>query len=303
MLEQDPVDAELAALRERAAPLEAQAEELRGQVAKDQVEIDAALGEAVGRPGDRGGAAPDRALRPLRDAAGSPEGHRGGAPGRQPLRRLPSRALLGGGREDPRPSSRRGRHLRAVRPHPRPRLSGSAPAVLILVRHGESVANAQGLLLGRTDAELTETGRAQALAARALLDGPVAEVRSSPLRRARDTAALLGVGPAHRRRRAVDRGRLRRVRGPAPGRHPGRGVAALAARPRFPSRGRRDPGRGGPAHRRRLRGAVRRRRRRCPARRRRRGRGEPREPDQGGGGLGARDRRTCTGASTCAPPR
>jgi broad specificity phosphatase PhoE len=67
--------------------------------------------------------------------------------------------------------------------------------VLILVRHGESVANAQGLLLGRTDAELTETGRAQALAARALLDGPVAEVRSSPLRRARDTAALLASGP------------------------------------------------------------------------------------------------------------
>ena len=67
--------------------------------------------------------------------------------------------------------------------------------MLILVRHGESVANARGLLLGRTDAELTETGRAQALAARALLDGPVAEVRSSPLRRARDTAALLALGP------------------------------------------------------------------------------------------------------------
>ena len=124
MLEQDPIDAELAALRERAAPLEAQAEELRGQVAGDQVEIDAALGEAVGRPGGRGGAAADRALRPLRDAAGPPQGHRGGAPGGQPLRRLPSRAVLGGGREDPRPSSRRGGHLRAVRPHPRPRLRG-----------------------------------------------------------------------------------------------------------------------------------------------------------------------------------
>jgi alpha-ribazole phosphatase len=67
--------------------------------------------------------------------------------------------------------------------------------VLILVRHGESVANAQGLLLGRTDAELTETGRAQALAARALVYGPAAEVRSSPLRRARDTAELLALGP------------------------------------------------------------------------------------------------------------
>ncbi|HEY6472110.1 MAG TPA: histidine phosphatase family protein, partial [Acidimicrobiales bacterium] len=60
--------------------------------------------------------------------------------------------------------------------------------VLILVRHGESTANAQGLLLGRTDAELTENGRRQAAAARALVYDPVAEVRSSPLRRALDTA-------------------------------------------------------------------------------------------------------------------
>jgi len=67
--------------------------------------------------------------------------------------------------------------------------------VLILVRHGESVANAQGLLLGRTDAELTDAGRAQVLAARALVREPVAEVRTSPLRRARDTAALLDLGP------------------------------------------------------------------------------------------------------------
>jgi broad specificity phosphatase PhoE len=66
--------------------------------------------------------------------------------------------------------------------------------VLILVRHGESVANAQGLLLGRTDAELTDAGRAQAAAARALLRDPVAEVRASPLRRARDTAELLDLG-------------------------------------------------------------------------------------------------------------
>ena len=47
MLEQDPIDAELAALRERAAPLEAQATELRQQVAEGQVEIDAALAEAI----------------------------------------------------------------------------------------------------------------------------------------------------------------------------------------------------------------------------------------------------------------
>jgi len=68
--------------------------------------------------------------------------------------------------------------------------------VLILVRHGESVANAQGLLLGRTDVELTEAGRRQIAATRSLLSAPVAEVRTSPLRRARDTADLLALGPA-----------------------------------------------------------------------------------------------------------
>ncbi len=48
MLEQDPVDAELAGLDARAVPLGAQAEELRRRVAEGQAEIDAALGEAVG---------------------------------------------------------------------------------------------------------------------------------------------------------------------------------------------------------------------------------------------------------------
>ena len=66
--------------------------------------------------------------------------------------------------------------------------------MLILVRHGESVANAQGLLLGRTDAELTEAGRAQAAAVPMLFERPVVELRSSPLRRAVDTAELLGLG-------------------------------------------------------------------------------------------------------------
>ena len=66
--------------------------------------------------------------------------------------------------------------------------------MLILVRHGESVANAQGLLLGRTDAELTEAGRAQAAGVRRLLTARVAELRSSPLARARHTAAALGLG-------------------------------------------------------------------------------------------------------------
>jgi hypothetical protein len=47
MLDQDPIDAELAGLRARADPLEARANELRTHVAGDQAEIDAALGEAA----------------------------------------------------------------------------------------------------------------------------------------------------------------------------------------------------------------------------------------------------------------
>jgi probable phosphoglycerate mutase len=65
--------------------------------------------------------------------------------------------------------------------------------VLVLVRHGESTANAAGLLLGRTDAELTARGRAQAAALRPLL-GPVIRLVSSPLRRALDSAAALDAG-------------------------------------------------------------------------------------------------------------
>ncbi len=68
--------------------------------------------------------------------------------------------------------------------------------MLILVRHGESVANAQGLLLGRTDVELTERGRAQVTAARATR-ARARWPRCAPVRsaRARDTAALLDLGP------------------------------------------------------------------------------------------------------------
>jgi broad specificity phosphatase PhoE len=66
--------------------------------------------------------------------------------------------------------------------------------MLILVRHGESTANARGLLIGRTDAELTPKGRLQAASVRRLLHDPVRSLRVSPLRRALDTAALLDLG-------------------------------------------------------------------------------------------------------------
>jgi broad specificity phosphatase PhoE len=65
--------------------------------------------------------------------------------------------------------------------------------MLILVRHGESTGNADGLLLGRMDMPLTERGLAQA---RTLGPSVIGATRliSSPLSRARDTAEALGTG-------------------------------------------------------------------------------------------------------------
>jgi alpha-ribazole phosphatase len=64
--------------------------------------------------------------------------------------------------------------------------------VLILVRHGESAANAAGCLSGRAESPLTEHGRTQVAALAGLLDG-AGRLISSPLGRARDTAAALGL--------------------------------------------------------------------------------------------------------------
>ena len=47
MMDQDPIEAELAALQERATPLEQQADELRARLAAAQREIDDALAEAT----------------------------------------------------------------------------------------------------------------------------------------------------------------------------------------------------------------------------------------------------------------
>ena len=63
--------------------------------------------------------------------------------------------------------------------------------MLIVVRHGRTAANAAGELLGRRDLELDDTGRAQAAALAAAV-GPVDAIVSSPLRRARETAAAFG---------------------------------------------------------------------------------------------------------------
>jgi broad specificity phosphatase PhoE len=64
--------------------------------------------------------------------------------------------------------------------------------VLIVVRHGRTEANASGLLLGRADPELDDLGRAQAAAVAATLP-EVDRVVASPLRRAQQTAAALGL--------------------------------------------------------------------------------------------------------------
>jgi alpha-ribazole phosphatase len=63
--------------------------------------------------------------------------------------------------------------------------------VLYLVRHGRTAANAQGLLQGRLDPPLDEIGQRQAAAIAAMV-GSVDEVISSPLVRARETAARFG---------------------------------------------------------------------------------------------------------------
>lgn len=63
--------------------------------------------------------------------------------------------------------------------------------MLILVRHGQTVLNAGARLQGRGDAPLTELGRQQAAATAAAIAPD--RVVSSPLLRARETAAAFGL--------------------------------------------------------------------------------------------------------------
>lgn len=64
--------------------------------------------------------------------------------------------------------------------------------MIVLVRHGQTEANASGLLQGHVDLPLTELGRRQAAAAAAAVPAG-ARVVCSPLRRAVETAELLAV--------------------------------------------------------------------------------------------------------------
>lgn len=66
--------------------------------------------------------------------------------------------------------------------------------MLYLVRHGQTAANASGLIQGQRDLELTDRGRRQAEAlVPALPIATAAAFICSPLRRARQTAEVLGV--------------------------------------------------------------------------------------------------------------
>lgn len=64
---------------------------------------------------------------------------------------------------------------------------------LILVRHGESEANAQGIIQGRLDFALSELGRLQAQrVAERLREVDIARILTSPLLRAAQTADVIG---------------------------------------------------------------------------------------------------------------
>jgi broad specificity phosphatase PhoE len=72
---------------------------------------------------------------------------------------------------------------------------------LLLVRHGETVGNSRIRYFGRTDLELSPLGRAQMAAARAWIGqrfgaARIVPVMSSPMRRARESAAIISGNPA-----------------------------------------------------------------------------------------------------------
>ena len=95
--------------------------------------------------------------------------------------------------------------------------------MLLLVRHGETEANARGHLLGHADLPLNATGRRQATELAAWLP-PADLVVSSPLLRARQTAEQLG------RPVRVDERWIERAYGPFDDRPPSAVSAASWAR-------------------------------------------------------------------------
>ena len=71
-------------------------------------------------------------------------------------------------------------------------MSNKQPLTLYLIRHGETAWNEEGRCQGVTDIPLTEKGRHQARAvANTFERKPICRILTSPLQRARDTAALI----------------------------------------------------------------------------------------------------------------
>jgi broad specificity phosphatase PhoE len=62
---------------------------------------------------------------------------------------------------------------------------------IIAARHGVTELNRQGLINGRIDEPLIEEGREQARRLRDALDSNIKRIRSSPLKRARETADII----------------------------------------------------------------------------------------------------------------
>ena len=94
------------------------------------------------------------------------------------------------------------------------------PLTVYLIRHGETAWNEEGRCQGVTDIPLTEKGRRQARAvANALERKPICRILTSPLQRARDTAALIAQAHAvslecHDELKEWDQGRLEGLTGP-----------------------------------------------------------------------------------------
>jgi broad specificity phosphatase PhoE len=75
------------------------------------------------------------------------------------------------------------------------RMAASPQTRILVVRHGETLTNTQGVFCGHSETELTERGRRQAEAlGRRLAREPIAAVYTSGLGRALDTARIATAG-------------------------------------------------------------------------------------------------------------
>ena len=175
-------------------------------------------------------------------------GGTGAAPsGGRVVQRVPPGPPVHGGRPHPQGAARRAHHLRAVRPDPGPlraRVPG-APARAPR-RDRRPMRPACSSAGSESPADRDRAGPGRRAGREVCAERPVARVVTSPL--APGTARRRGAARSRRRRRgrrALGRGRLRRVRGASARRRARRGVAAVARRPDVPARGRRVAGRGG----------------------------------------------------------